>query len=182
MGQKGFYLNMKTCIGCKTCQIVCKDKNNLEVGTLFRQVHEVEGGSFPKPWAYTFSLSCNHCAEPKCVANCPTGALQKRADGIVTHDKATCIGCKLCTWSCPYGAPKYIEKQGKAGKCNFCADLIDKGENPACVDACVMRALEFGELEELRKKYGTVADIKGIPDSGITKPSLVITPTNEAKV
>ena len=181
MGQKGFYLDMKTCIGCKTCQIACNDKNNLEVGTLFRKVYEFEGGSYPKPWAYTFSLSCNHCAKPKCVENCPTGALAKRADGIVTHDKAKCIGCKLCTWSCPYGAPKYIEKQGKVGKCNMCADLVDQGQNPACVDACLMRALEFGELDDLRKKYGTVADVNGLPDSQSTQPSLVLNPTNEAR-
>ncbi|EHQ88543.1 DMSO/selenate family reductase complex B subunit [Desulfosporosinus youngiae] len=181
MGQKGFYLDMTTCIGCKTCQIACSDKNNLEAGTLFRKVYESEGGSYPQPWAYAFSLSCNHCAKPKCTENCPTGALSKRADGIVTHDKDKCIGCKLCTWSCPYGAPKYIEKRGKVGKCDFCADLLDKGENPACVDACLMRTLKFGELEDLKMMKDGTSDIKGLPDSGMTQPSFVITPTKEAK-
>lgn len=181
MGQKGFYLDMTTCIGCKTCQIACADKNNLEAGILFRKVYEAEGGSYPKPWAYAFSISCNHCAKPKCVENCPTGALSKREDGIVTHDKATCIGCRLCTWSCPYGAPKYIEKAGKVGKCDFCADLLAKGENPACVDACLMRTLQYGEIDELRKQHGDLADLKMLPDSGTTKPSLVLTPTKEAK-
>lgn len=181
MSQKGFYLDMTLCIGCKTCQIACNDKNRLEVGTLFRKVYEVEGGSYPKPWAYTYSLSCNHCTKPKCVENCPTGSLYKRPDGIVAQDKAKCIGCRLCTWSCPYGAPKYIESQGKSGKCDACADLIDKGQKPACVDACLMRVLEFGEIDELRKKYGQTADIKGLPDSGITTPSLVLKPTKEAK-
>lgn len=180
MGQKGFYLDLTTCIGCKTCQIACNDKNNLEAGTLFRQVHEFEGGEFPKPWAYTISLSCNHCAHPKCVENCPARTLTKRADGLVVQDRDKCIGCRLCTWSCPYGAPKYIEKLGKVDKCNGCADLVDKGQNPACVDACLMRALQFGELDELRQKYGNTADVKGLPDSQTTQPSLVLKQTKEA--
>lgn len=181
MGQKGYYLDMNACIACHTCQIACNDINHLEAGTIFREVHEFEGGGFPKPWAYAFSMGCNHCAQPKCVKNCPTGAMSKRADGIVIHDDAKCIGCKLCTWSCPYGAPKYIEKLGKVGKCQFCYQLVDQKQNPACVDACPMRALEVGELEDLRKKYGGTADIKGLPDSGITHPSILLNPTSDAK-
>lgn len=181
MAQLGFYYDMTACTSCKACQIACKDKNNLEVGTLFRQVYNYEGGKFPHPWAYNLSMGCNHCANPKCVKNCPTGALSKRnKDGIVIHDKEKCIGCKLCTWSCPYGAPKYIEKLGKAGKCDLCVDLVDKGEEPACVTACPMRTLHFGEIEELRKKYGNVSDIKGLPDSKLTNPSFTITPNKEA--
>jgi anaerobic dimethyl sulfoxide reductase subunit B (iron-sulfur subunit) len=182
MAQKGFFYDMTICTACKTCQIACKDKNNLEVGVLFRKVYDFEGGKFPTPWVYPLSISCNHCAQPKCVANCPTGALVKRSqDGIVTHSKEKCIGCRLCTWSCPYGAPQYIEKEGKAGKCNLCADLIDRGENPVCVDACVMRALKYGDLEELKQQYGGTADVKGLPDSGITTPSVVIRPSTCAK-
>lgn len=182
MGQKGFYFDMSICTGCRTCQVACKDKNNLSVGPMFRQVHTIEGGKFPKPVVYNISLGCNHCANPKCVENCPTGALYKRPeDGVVLQDHAKCIGCRLCTWSCPYGAPQYIEVEGKVGKCNMCIDLQEKGEDPACVAACIMRALHVGEIEELRKKYGNTADVKGLPDSNITHPSLVITPRNEAK-
>ena len=67
------------------------------------------------------------------------------------------------------------------GKCDFCADLLAKGENPACVDACLMRTLQYGEIDELRKQHGDLADLKMLPDSGTTKPSLVLTPTKEAK-
>lgn len=181
MAQKGFHFDMKTCIGCKACQVACKDKNNLEAGFLFRKVHGIEGGKYPKPWNYNLSIACNHCAEPKCVKNCPTGALSKRADGIVTSDRSKCIGCRLCTWSCPYGAPQYLEKEGKVGKCDLCADLLDKGEDPACVASCVMRALHVGEIEELRKTYGGTADLKGMPDSNLTKPSITITAKKEAE-
>ena len=181
MSQLGFYYDMTGCTSCKVCQIACSDKNDLEVGTLFRKVYNYEGGVFPKPWAYNLSISCNHCVDPKCVKNCPTGALNKReGDGVVLHDKEKCIGCKFCTWSCPYGAPKYIEAIGKVSKCDFCADLLDKGEEPACVSACTMRVLHYGELEDLKKKYGQTADAQGLPDSGITKPSLVLKPTQEA--
>ena len=181
MAQLGFYYDMTVCTSCKTCQIACSDKNNLVVGTTFRKVFNFEGGKFPKPWAYHLSISCNHCADPKCVKNCPTGALYKREkDGVVMQDKEKCIGCKLCTWSCPYGAPKYIEKEGKTGKCNMCVDLLDKGEEPACVTACQLRALKFGDIDVLRKNYKGTADIKGLPDSGTTHPSIVINPNKEA--
>lgn len=176
MTQLGFHYDMSTCIGCRVCQIACKDKNNLNVGALYRRVYDLESGSYPNPRMDHMSLGCNHCADPKCVKNCPTGALSKRdKDGVVLHDKGKCIGCKMCMWSCPYGAPQYKEDEGKVGKCDLCVDLLEKGEEPACVTACVMRALHVGEIEELRKKYGTVADAKGIPDSAITQPSITIT-------
>jgi anaerobic dimethyl sulfoxide reductase subunit B (iron-sulfur subunit) len=157
--QIGFYCDMNICTGCKTCQIACKDKNNLEAGILFRRVHTVEGGKFPHPWVYCLSVSCNHCEEPDCVKNCPMGAMYKREkDGIVMHDTEKCIGCKICVSSCPYGAPQLIEKEGKAAKCDFCADIIDRGEDPACVASCPMRALHYGDVEELRRKYGDAVD------------------------
>lgn len=183
MAQKGFYINTTLCTGCKACQVACKDKNDLNVGTLFRRIYSFEGGKFPNPWVYNLSLSCNHCEKPKCVENCPTGAMFKREkDGIVLHLTEKCIGCRYCQWSCPYGAPQYIEELGKVSKCNMCADLVDKGEEPACVTSCVMRAIEFGNIEELRKKYGNNANIKGLPDSSITNPSIVIKPTKEAQI
>ncbi len=66
-------------------------------------------------------------------------------------------------------------------KCNFCEDLVTKGENPVCVDACVMRAIKFGELEELRAQYGSVNAIEPLPSAEITKPSLVLTPHRHAQ-
>ncbi len=181
MAQLGFYYDMATCIGCKTCQIACKDKNNLEDGVLFRKVTTIEGGKFPHPWFYHISLGCNHCAEAPCVRNCPTGALYKRQDGIVMQDRNKCIGCRYCVWSCPYDAPQYIASEGKVGKCDFCADLIAKGEKPACIAACLMRALDYSDIEELRQKYGGTADIKGLPDARITGPSITINPVEVAR-
>jgi len=182
MSQLGFYYDMTACSGCKTCQIACKDKNNLEIGNNFRKVHSFEGGEYPGPWFYPLSIACNHCRNPKCVANCPSGALSKRGgDGIVVHDKGKCIGCRLCLWSCPYDAPQYNKKTGKVGKCDFCLDLLEQGESPACVSACLMRCLEYGDIDELNKRHGGTPDVKGLPDSRTTQPALAIQPHPRAK-
>lgn len=183
MSQLGFHFDMTACGGCKTCQIACNDKNDLKAGELFREVKSFEGGKFPAPWIYYLSASCHHCTEPKCVENCPTGASYKRKeDGIVLIDEDRCIGCKYCMWSCPYDARVYIEQKGVVGKCNMCVDLLEEGKNPACVDACVMRAIEFGNVDELKEKYpNAVSDLINLPNSNTTRPNILITPKSKAK-
>lgn len=177
MSQKGFYYNFDNCTGCKTCQVACKDVNNLGPGIQFRDVYEIEAGKFPLPKAFFISMSCNHCAEPKCVANCPTNALYKEeGTGIVRHRAGTCIGCRMCVLSCPYGAPRYNEELKIVQKCQCCIDSVQEGEEPACVASCQLRVIEFGDIDELRAKHGETADTVGMPDSSITKPSIVILP------
>lgn len=178
MGRLGFYFDGTACMGCRTCQIACKDKNNLEVGTLFRRVRSFETGAYPKPSTFHYSGTCNHCQEAKCIKGCPTGALYYADDGTVQHNKNKCIGCKYCTWNCPYSVPQFIEASGIISKCDSCKDLRDSGGNPACVDACLMRCLEFGDLDELTAKHGSalVQDLSILPSSSITEPSLLITP------
>lgn len=177
MTQYGFYYNVDNCIGCMTCQVACKDTWDLPIGILNRTVHSFEAGSFPNPKAYFVSMSCNHCESPACVANCPQGAMTKSdEDGRVTVDQELCIQCGTCVKSCPYGAPKLYTEQNRIVKCDLCADLVAQGEEPACVASCMMRAIEWGDIEELRTAYGENADIEGIPDSGETGPSIVIAP------
>jgi len=178
MGRKGFYFDMTSCIGCRTCQIACKDKNDLKVGIIFRRVGTFGTGVYPNPGLYHYSGSCNHCEEAKCVKGCPTGAMHYGDDGTVQHDKEMCIGCKYCVWNCPYSVPQYLEEKNVVGKCNSCKDLRDAGQNPACVDACVMRCLKFGDLDELKKEYGAnlKSEIPILPSATITKPSLLIKP------
>jgi len=124
--------------------------------------------------AYNISMACNHCEDPICVKTCPTKAMYKRKDGIVLVDENKCIGCRYCEWACPYGSLQYDSDKGVMTKCTLCYDYIDEGKNPSCVDACPMRVLEFGELKELKKKYGDVAEIYPLPKKEITKPAIVI--------
>jgi anaerobic dimethyl sulfoxide reductase subunit B len=191
LAQLGFYINQALCSGCKACTVSCKDKNNLDVGINFRRVYDYEDGIYlEQPGkgvvhnikSFYFSISCNHCTQPKCVPSCPVGAISKdKKNGVVTIDKEICQGTKLCVLACPYGAPQYNSKVFKSDKCDFCIDLQEKGEEPVCVSSCPMRAIEFGPIEDLRKKYGNVSQIKGMP-SPETKPNLVITPHRDAKL
>jgi len=179
MGRLGFYFDMTKCSGCRACQVACKDRNNLKVGQLFRKVYTYETGKFPNPGFYNFSATCNHCANAKCVSGCPTKAMHYGDDGTVQHDIDKCIGCQYCVWNCPYGAPQYLEDLGKSRKCDACKDLRDAGGNPVCVDACNMRVIEFGDLDELRAKHAgeeLVSTIAVLPDESITEPSLLIKP------
>ena len=105
----GFYFDMTRCIGCRACQVACKDKNRLDVGTIYRTADSYEVGTFPKVKMYSFSTSCNHCQNPACVSACPVGAMYKAEDGTVLHDDKLCIGCQACVSACPYDVPQYIE-------------------------------------------------------------------------
>ncbi len=187
--QYGFYFNSNMCTGCKACQVACKDKWDLQVGVTWRRVVEYNGGE----WAlnpdgsysqnvvdYYVSLSCNHCQNPACVQVCPTTAMHKRDDGIVLIDTNNCIGCRYCEWACPYGAPQFDSQRGIMTKCNFCYDALDAGDKPTCVAACPSRALDFGELDALKAKYGNVNEVAPLPTASITDPSLVINPHRDA--
>lgn len=183
MGQKAFYVNMNECSGCRCCQVACKDTKNLPVGAFFREVHDFEGGEFPRTWAASLSLGCNHCSDPQCAKNCPVAAQKKQSDtGLVVQDRTMCIGCGKCIVSCPYEAPAFIEERDTVEKCDGCVELVRQGKSPACVAACSTRCLRFGDADELGTRYADfqlVSDLNGLPDSAITKPNLFIVPKAE---
>jgi anaerobic dimethyl sulfoxide reductase subunit B (iron-sulfur subunit) len=187
--QLAFYFNSSQCSGCKACQMACKDKHNLEVGLIWRRVYEISGGEWekrgnawiPHVFAYNLSIACNHCEKPVCKDVCPTAAITKRKDGIVLIDGDKCMGCRYCEWACPYSSPQFDEVSGTMSKCHFCFDSIDKGDPPVCVSACPQRALDFGELSDLMKKYSGTNSVHPLPDPALTEPALVITPHKDAK-
>lgn len=173
----GFYHNSTICTECKSCQIACKDIHDLDAATNLRKVSCYEGGAYPNPWVYFLSIACNHCESPACLANCPVGAISKMDDGTVVIDEGLCIGCQTCLKSCPYGAPKFIKELGISKKCDGCLELRKEGKNPACVDSCLMRALEFGDIDDLRAAHSTeklTADLPPLPSSTETSPNLLI--------
>ncbi|MBQ9954785.1 MAG: 4Fe-4S dicluster domain-containing protein [Eggerthellaceae bacterium] len=178
MANLGFYYNQDACTGCRACQVSCKDKNDLPVGALYRRVRDFEQGSYPAPGYYHYSWACNHCANPACVANCPTGAMHVAEDGTVLPDDELCIACKTCQQACPYDVPFVLETLNVTRKCDACADLRARGEKPVCVASCTMRALDFGDLDELEAKYGDglVQEIPVLPNSSETNPSILINP------
>ena len=166
MKRLGFIYEVGKCLGCKACQVACKDKNQLEIGTFFRRVETFQHeGDF-----IHFSGGCHHCQAAACLKGCPTGAMHRQTDGTVGHKAGTCIGCGSCIWSCPYGAVKFSEAKGIAMKCNSCDDLRAKGEAPACVQACLTHCLKFGEID----LQNATVHPSFLPDTQITQPSLVI--------
>ena len=175
MARKGFYFNQAKCIGCRTCQVACKDKNDLEIGVIYRKVDLFEVGEFPTAVAYPFSHTCNHCETPACTANCPTGAMYvNEEDGTVQHDDVICIGCEACVKSCPYGVPQYRPELKITGKCDACLGLRNNGESVACVASCPMRAIEFGDIEELRAAHPDAVDKIAVLPEPETSPSVAI--------
>lgn len=180
----GFYFDQSKCIGCHTCQVACKDRHDIQkAGARPRRVGTYEAGSFPDVGMFHIAISCNHCENPACVNNCPTAAMYKNAEGIVVHDDNTCIQCKSCMMVCPYGAPQFDKQAKKIVKCDSCLDLRKAGHDPNCVAACPMRALDFGEIDELKAKYGEglVDDLPFLPTPDFTHPRMLIKPAKSAE-
>ena len=144
----GMVVDLNRCVGCQTCTIACKHANDTPPGVQWRRVLDVERGTFPDVERLFMVVGCQHCAEPPCVPVCPTGATKQRADGLVTMDYDTCIGCSYCAVSCPYQARTighdkdwyygertdqeahvfHDERAGVANKCTFCVERIDEAK------------------------------------------------------
>jgi anaerobic dimethyl sulfoxide reductase subunit B (iron-sulfur subunit) len=191
--QLGFIHHNVDCIGCRACEIACKDKNGLPAGPRFRRVQYIEGGTYPDVFAYKVNMSCNHCAEPACLPACPTGAIWKRqSDGIVDIDSTLCIGCRRCEATCPYGAPQYDPSDGLVKKCNLCVDEIEAGRKPYCVMACMMRVLDIGPIDKLMSgEWQTTAlgpdekpvrAVKNLADPELTRPSIAFVPHSKGRL
>ena len=155
------------CIGCRACQVACKQWNELPAEETTNQ------GTYENPpqlSAYTFTkirftevedsgkfhfvfhkVQCMHCEHPACVAACLVGALQKTPEGPVVYDDSKCIGCRYCMLACPFGIPNFEWEKPLPWirKCTFCADRQSEGLKPACVTTCPTGALKFGEREDL---------------------------------
>jgi Fe-S-cluster-containing dehydrogenase component len=153
------------------------------IGTFLNRVQTFEVGEYPETKTVHFPKSCLHCEDPPCVPVCPTGASYKRAsDGIVLVDEDKCIGCKLCSWACPYGAREYSEVEGVMKKCTLCVDriyndnLAEEDRVPACVAACPTSARHFGDLGDPASAVSQLVAERGGVD---LMPEMGYKPTNK---
>lgn len=189
MAQYGFGYHANRCTGCKTCVLACKDYHDLSFDVNYRRVYEYGAGActlgddgcyHDDSFSYAVTCSCNHCDDPACMAVCPTGAMMRNDLDLVEVDAGKCIGCGYCELACPYGAPQVDRSAGHSVKCNGCSERVREGKLPICVEACPMRALEFGPLDAVRK-VGDRADIAPLPDPGHTGPNLYLVPCAHAE-
>jgi Fe-S-cluster-containing dehydrogenase component len=179
----GLVIDLDTCVGCHACAVNCKEWNTGgEAGILpdydkygpepdgvwFNRIHSYESGGEGGCRTVNLPRSCQHCEDALCVTVCPTGASYKRAeDGIVLIDTDICIGCKLCSWACPYGAREFDEDAGVMRKCTLCVDRIYNKElpeaerEPVCVATCPSRARHFGDLADPQSEVSRLVAERG---------------------
>jgi len=164
---KGVLVDLSKCVGCRACQIACKEWNELPAEpttfegsyenppelkwNTYTRVRFVEGENKGKNFWRFIKIQCRHCKEPACVSVCPVGAMHKAKDGSVIYDEDECIGCRYCMLACPFGVPTYEWHKALPSikKCVFCFDRTSDGRLPACVQACSSGALKYGELSEM---------------------------------
>ncbi|MGY0710456.1 4Fe-4S dicluster domain-containing protein [Azospirillum argentinense] len=197
----GLVIDLDTCVGCHACAVACKQWNDGghmapltdtdaygsgPDGVWFNRIHSFEAGTEKGGCGSrttNFPRSCLHCEQPACVTVCPTGASYKRAeDGIVLVNEDLCIGCKLCSWACPYGAREFDQDVGVMKKCTLCIDrihnetLAETERVPACVMVCPTSARHFGDLADPASAVSKLVAERGGYD---LMPELGYEPTNK---
>lgn len=155
----------KCASGCDACVKACATENgiNEKVADPRQAAQWIRKIDLKDPKSgrqHSLPMMCQHCAEPPCVDVCPTGASMKRADGIVLVDRHICIGCRYCMMACPYKARSFVHQPlteqnpevprglGCVESCTLCVHRVDKGQQPACTEACPEGAMLFGDLAD----------------------------------
>lgn len=162
--RRGFDFDASLCVGCNACNAACMLENGFQAGT--RSVSTWNSDALPLLSVINLSMACNHCEKPPCLEGCPAMAYSLDSTGAVIHHQDRCMGCRYCTWRCPYDAPKINEAKGFIEKCHFCTARTADGIEPACVTACPTGALRMTEMDEFPS-----AGVEWFPDTGI-RPSL----------
>lgn len=172
-----FLTDSTLCIGCKACEVACKEwnqvpadrfaftgvsyDNTLSLGhSTWRHVKFVElqptpgvGGNAGAQVSWAFSSDvCKHCEHAGCLEACPTGSIVRTEFGSVYVQPDICNGCGYCVVTCPFGVIDRRPNDGRAFKCTFCYDRQRGGLVPACAKACPTESILFGEIDDLRTR------------------------------
>jgi formate dehydrogenase iron-sulfur subunit len=173
----GFLTDTSLCIGCKACEVACKQWNSVpEDGlNLLGLSYDNTGGLGASTWRHVAFIEqtvpapdpgsgadglrwlmssdvCKHCTHAGCLDVCPTGALFRTEFGTVVVQEDICNGCGYCVPACPFGVIDRREEDGRAWKCTLCYDRLQNDQTPACAQACPTQSIQFGPLDELRER------------------------------
>lgn len=156
---KSMLIDPSKCIGCRSCQMACKQWNQLPAEkTGFTGTYENPPGFSPLTWTkivfneyevnseikWNFTKQgCMHCYDAACMTVCPADAIYRTNYGTIAVDVNKCIGCNYCAKNCPFGVISFDRKTNVATKCTFCVDRIDNGLQPACAAACPTGAISY---------------------------------------
>jgi DMSO reductase iron-sulfur subunit len=144
--QKGFIFDLNKCTGCNACQIACSIENEVLLPLNWRKVLSFNNQKYPEIPVFHLSLACNHCLDAPCLTFCPALAISKDENtGAVLINEQACIGCKYCSWVCPYDAPIFNLNKGTMEKCTFCIHRLEENLEPACVTLCPTSALQISD-------------------------------------
>ena len=144
-----FLIDLRKCIGCRTCHVACKAENDVPLGVYRTWVKEIEKGVYPKVRRHFIPVVCNQCEAPACTTVCPVVATYAMPNGIVYIDPHRCIGCGYCMAACPYAVRFIHPTRRVAEKCDWCWPRVREGYGPpACVQACPTGVFTFGDLAD----------------------------------
>jgi formate dehydrogenase iron-sulfur subunit len=186
--RKGFFTDTSICIGCKACEVACKEWNEnpadgLEFlgqshdntgelsGTTWRHVAFIEQATQDDEFRWLMSSDvCKHCTHAACLDVCPTGALMRTEFGTVVVQQDICNGCGYCVPACPYGVIDQKPRDGRVAKCTLCYDRLDVGLEPACAKACPTKSIQFGDWDDLRDV--AAARVEELHEAGVADARL----------
>jgi formate dehydrogenase iron-sulfur subunit len=188
----GFFTDTSVCIGCKACEVACKEWNGVPedglrlTGMSYDNTERLSADTWrhvafieqkrpdPTPgleqrWLMSSDV-CKHCTHAACLDVCPTGSLFRTEFGTVVVQQDICNGCGYCIPACPYGVIDQRKGDGRAWKCTLCYDRLTVGMAPACAQACPTESIQFGPLDELRAR--AAARVESMHEAGVVEARL----------
>jgi len=175
----GFFTDTSICIGCKACEVACKEWNHVpdDGFDFLGQSYDNTGELGANTWRHVAFIEqkrgvdreggfrwlmssdvCKHCTSAACLQVCPTGALVRTEFGTVVVQDDVCNGCGYCVPACPFGVIDQRRGDGRVWKCTMCYDRLRGGLEPACATACPTKSIQFGPLDDLRTRAAARVD------------------------